>query len=119
GTGPSNDRSGASDAARAGICRGTATRRTCDGCGGQTRTLLVGGRMSNPEFPQSDGTGARSRERILADTFVLLADTMVDDYDVVDLLDQLVKACVVVLGVTAAGLLLDDQKGNLALVASS
>jgi GAF domain-containing protein len=61
----------------------------------------------------------RSREQLLAETFVVLADTLVDDYDVVDLLDGLVTACVSLLGVTASGLLLDDQKGHLAVVASS
>jgi GAF domain-containing protein len=75
--------------------------------------------MTNPEAPDGGATSAQSREQALADTFVRLADTMVDDYDVAELLDQLVNACVHVLGVTAAGLLLDDQKGNLALVASS
>jgi GAF domain-containing protein len=70
---------------------------------------------------RADGpsTGVRSREHALARTFVSLADTLVADYDVVEMLDQLVEACVTLLGVTAAGLLLDDQKGNLALVASS
>ena len=62
---------------------------------------------------------ARGREGALARMFVALADTLVADYAVVELLDQLVEACVSLLDVTAAGLLLDDQKGSIALVASS
>ena len=65
------------------------------------------------------GPGAPRREQILAETFVLLADTLVEDYDVVDLLDQLVTSCIDLLRVSAAGLLLDDQQGNLAVIATS
>jgi len=59
------------------------------------------------------------RDSVLADTFVMLADTLVDDYDVVEFLQRLAGACVHLLGATAAGLLLADQRGGLAVVASS
>ena len=49
----------------------------------------------------------------------MLADSLVEDYNIVDLLDRLTEACVRLLGVTAAGLLLDNQRGHLAVVASS
>jgi GAF domain-containing protein len=75
--------------------------------------------MSVEDLTAGGASAQRLREKTLAETFVLLADTLVDDYDVVDMLDQLVAGCVNLLGVTAAGLLLDDQRGSLALVASS
>ena len=75
--------------------------------------------MSVQEPDASSLEGEHSREAALASTFVMLADTLVDDFDVVELLNSLVRSCVELLGVTAAGLLLNDQKGSLAVVASS
>jgi transcriptional regulator with GAF, ATPase, and Fis domain len=58
-------------------------------------------------------------DRQLADAFVALADTLVDDFDVVDFLHELTVRCAQVLGVTAAGVLLTDQRGALRMVAAS
>ncbi|HEY3001990.1 MAG TPA: GAF and ANTAR domain-containing protein [Kribbellaceae bacterium] len=55
----------------------------------------------------------------LATTFVELADSLVDEYDVIELLQLLTERCVQLLGVDAAGLLLRDQHGVLQVAASS
>ncbi len=58
-------------------------------------------------------------DRQLAETFVELADTLVDDFDVVDFLHRVTVRCADVLGVSAAGVLLSDQRGTLQVVAAS
>ena len=60
-----------------------------------------------------------SREQLLTRAFVGLADTLVDDYDVIDLLDRLVGYSVELLPADAAGILLADPHGALRVVASS
>ncbi len=45
------------------------------------------------------------RETLLIRTLVELADSLVDDFDVVELLSRLTDRCVEVLGVSAAGVL--------------
>ncbi len=59
------------------------------------------------------------REQGIRQAFVALADTLVDDYDVTDLLDQLVGHCVSLLAADAAGLLLVDAQHVLRPVAAS
>jgi GAF domain-containing protein len=59
------------------------------------------------------------REALLARTLVELADTLVDDFDVVELLTLLTDRCVEVLDVSAAGLMLVSPGGDLRVMASS
>jgi GAF domain-containing protein len=59
------------------------------------------------------------REQLLAGAFVELADTLVDDYDVIDVLDRLVAYSVTLLSADAAGIMLTDPRGQLRVVASS
>jgi GAF domain-containing protein len=60
-----------------------------------------------------------AREAVLARTLVELADTLVADFDVVDLLTLLTDGCVDVLDVGAAGLMLAAPAGDLRVMASS
>ena len=59
------------------------------------------------------------RETVLARTLVELADNLVADFDVVELLTLLTDRCVDVLDVGAAGLLLAAPGGDLRVMASS
>jgi GAF domain-containing protein len=60
-----------------------------------------------------------TREAKLAQAFVALADTLVADFDLVDLLQTLVETCTDLLDTAAAGLLLRDTSGVLHVVAST
>jgi ANTAR domain-containing protein/GAF domain-containing protein len=62
---------------------------------------------------------ASEREQQLTRAFVGLADTLVDDYDIIALLDQLVGHCATLLEADAAGLLLGDSRGELRVVAAT
>lgn len=56
---------------------------------------------------------------LLVRTLVKLADSLVDDFDIVELLSLLSDRCVEVLGVSAAGVMLVAPEGDLRVVASS
>jgi len=61
-----------------------------------------------------------TRERQLAEAFVEMADTLVDDFDIIDFLHTLAERCVQLLDVDAAGIMLAAPDGRLhALAASS
>ena len=61
----------------------------------------------------------KTREGQLVETFVTLADTLVADYDVVDLLHTLVEKCAALLEASAAGIIISAGDGELEVVAST
>ena len=60
-----------------------------------------------------------AREQRLAEVFVEIADSLIDDFDVLDLLQRLTARCVELLDVSAAGILLADAQGELQVIAAS
>jgi GAF domain-containing protein len=60
-----------------------------------------------------------ARIDLLGQTFVQLADSLVDDFDIIDLLTLLADRSVELLDVQAAGILLADTDGNLRVMAAS
>ena len=60
-----------------------------------------------------------TRDQMLGEAFVQAADTMVDDFDVIDFLHTLAERCVQLLDVDAAGLMLADSLGQLHATAAS
>jgi transcriptional regulator with GAF, ATPase, and Fis domain len=55
----------------------------------------------------------------LAAIFIEMAEVLVDDYDVIDILTKLMDRCIELLGVSAVGVMLLDAEGELRLAASS
>ncbi|GAP51807.1 GAF and ANTAR domain-containing protein [Streptomyces azureus] len=60
-----------------------------------------------------------ARERRMAEIFVEVADSLVEDFDVIDLLHRLSERCVELLDVSAAGILLANAQGELRIIAAS
>ena len=60
-----------------------------------------------------------TREEQLIEAFVEAADTLVDDFDVIEFLHTVAGRCVQLLDVDAAGLMLADQHGQLHATAAS
>ena len=60
-----------------------------------------------------------SRERLLSEAFVELADTLVDEFDALDFLQNLTVKSIQILGSDAGAIVLNDQRGELQVVTSS
>ncbi|MDQ1394032.1 MAG: hypothetical protein QOF30_3009 [Acidimicrobiaceae bacterium] len=60
-----------------------------------------------------------TREELLAQTFIDLADTLVDDFDIIELLTTLSERCVELLEAVGTGILLGDAHDSLQMIAAS
>jgi anti-anti-sigma factor len=62
---------------------------------------------------------AVNRQTLTASTFVEIVDTLVNDFDVIDVLTLLTSRCVDLLAAAAAGILLADGDGRLRVIGAS
>jgi transcriptional regulator with GAF, ATPase, and Fis domain len=60
-----------------------------------------------------------ANQQLLVETFVTLADTLVDDYDVIDFMQTLAERSVELLDISASGIMLADSVGRLRHAACS
>ncbi|GLZ38059.1 GAF and ANTAR domain-containing protein [Actinokineospora sp. NBRC 105648] len=67
----------------------------------------------------SDAVAAPAREQRISRTFVALADSLVDDFDIAEFLDVLTERAVELLSVTAAGVILLAPDGRLEVLSST
>jgi GAF domain-containing protein len=79
----------------------------------------AGRRIRPRDYGQGQQRGSGSREAMLAQAFVRLADTLASDFDIVDFLHGLSADSVEILQAEAAGVMLADGRGGLRLIASS
>ncbi len=69
--------------------------------------------MTQPQATQM------TREALISHTFLQLADSLVADFDIIDLLTILADRCLELVDADAAGILLVDNDGNLRVMAAS
>ena len=70
-------------------------------------------------MPNEPEQRALDRQALTATTFVEIVDTLVDDFDVIDVLTHLTSRCVQLLQAAAAGILLADANGQLRVIGAS
>lgn len=62
---------------------------------------------------------ASPREQMLLETLTVVADTLVDDFDIVEFLHDLVERCAAIFDAVDVGIVLADEYGDLVVMASS
>lgn len=62
---------------------------------------------------------ASTRTQLLLDTLTVVADTLVDDFDIVEFLHDLVDRCAAIFDAVDVGLVLADAHGELVVMASN